>query len=181
MTYEWTALKCKYLFLKAVPNTSLIKFFGYLVIKWLSPYHFQLTYTARSSENWTKRSTQSSNTSSHYMYHIRYNLQHVPAGAGNDLCNSWICSKPGEQVTEYYFRFKAPPGTTSHSITTHTPSGQRNCASWASQPQKSVTLLPCPGGRTTKSTKDMRWHWKKKKKKTIWSSCLEIADSAQFI
>ena len=31
------------------------------------------------------------------------------------------------------FRFKAPPGTTSPSITTHTPSGQRNCASWASQ------------------------------------------------
>ena len=51
------------------------------------------------------------------------------------------------------FRFKAPPGTTSSSITTHTPSGQRNCASWASQAQKSVTLLPCLGGRTTKSTK----------------------------
>ena len=57
------------------------------------------------------------------------------------------------------FRFKAPPGTTSSSITTHTPSGQCNCASWASQPQKLVTLLPCPGGRTTKSTKDMWWHW----------------------
>ena len=57
------------------------------------------------------------------------------------------------------FRFKAPPGTTSSSITTHTPSGQRNCASWASHPQKSVTLLPCPGGRTTKSTNDMWWHW----------------------
>ena len=51
------------------------------------------------------------------------------------------------------FRFKAPPGTTSPSITTHTPSGQRNCALLASQPQKSVTLLLCPGGRTTKSTK----------------------------
>jgi len=50
------------------------------------------------------------------------------------------------------FRFKAPPGTTSPSITTHTPSGQRNWASWASQPQKSVTFLPCTGGRTTKST-----------------------------
>ena len=60
------------------------------------------------------------------------------------------------------FRFKAPPGTTSSSITTHTPSGQRNCASWGSQPQKSVTLLPCPGGRTTKSTKDMWWHWGEK-------------------
>ena len=60
------------------------------------------------------------------------------------------------------FRFKAPPGTTSSSITTRTPSGQRNCASWAPQPQKSVTLLPCPGGRTTKSTKDMWWHWGKK-------------------
>jgi hypothetical protein len=32
-----------------------------------------------------------------------------------------------------------------------TSSGQRNCASWSSQPQKSVTLLPCPGGKTTKS------------------------------
>ena len=58
------------------------------------------------------------------------------------------------------FRFRAPPGTTSSSITTHTPTGQFNCASWASQPQKSVTLLPCPGGRSTKSTKDMWWHWK---------------------
>ena len=37
------------------------------------------------------------------------------------------------------FRFKAPPSTTSSSVTTHTPSGQRNCASWASQPQKLVT------------------------------------------
>ena len=60
------------------------------------------------------------------------------------------------------FRFKAPPGITSSSITNHTPSGQRNCVSWASQPQKSVTLLPCPGGKTTKSTKDMWWHWTKK-------------------
>jgi hypothetical protein len=42
---------------------------------------------------------------------------------------------------------------------TNTP---RNCASWASQPQKSVTLLTCPGGRTTKSTKDMWRHWTKK-------------------
>jgi len=31
------------------------------------------------------------------------------------------------------FRFKAPSGTTSFSITTHTPSGQRNRASWASK------------------------------------------------
>ena len=60
------------------------------------------------------------------------------------------------------FRFKAPPSTTSSAITTHTPSGQCNCASWASQSQTSVTLLPCPGGRTTKSTKDMWWHWTKK-------------------
>jgi len=44
-----------------------------------------------------------------------------------------------------------------------TPSGQCNCASRASHPQKSVTLLPCLGGRTTKSTKDMWWHWRKKK------------------
>ena len=61
------------------------------------------------------------------------------------------------------FRFKAPPGTTSSSINTHTPSGQCNCTSWASQSQKSVTLLPCPGGRTTKSTNDMWWHWGEEK------------------
>ena len=60
------------------------------------------------------------------------------------------------------FRFKAAPGTTSSSITTHTLSGQCNCASWASLPQKSVTLLPRSGGRTTKSRKDMWWHWGKK-------------------
>jgi len=50
------------------------------------------------------------------------------------------------------FRFKAllalhPP------ISPLTSSGQRNRASWASQPQNSVTLLPCLGGRTTKSTR----------------------------
>jgi len=39
------------------------------------------------------------------MYYIQYNLQHVPAGAGNDLYNSQICSKPGGQVTEYYLKF----------------------------------------------------------------------------
>ena len=43
-------------------------------------------------------------------------------------------------------RLKAPPGTSSPYIAPLTPSGQRNCASWASQPQKSVTLPPQPGG-----------------------------------
>ena len=70
------------------------------------------------------------------------------------------------------FRFKAPPGTASSSITTHTSSGQRNCATCASQPQKSVTLLPCPRGRTKKSTKDMWWHLKKTMtaRKGFWKS-----------
>src|SRR5215467_7984081 len=36
-------------------------------------------------------------------------------------------------------------------ISPSTSSGQRNCASWASHPQKSVTLQPQPGGETTKS------------------------------
>ena len=39
---------------------------------------------------------------------------------------------------------------------------KNNCASWASQPQKSVTLLPCPGGRTTKSTRTFGGIEKKK-------------------
>jgi hypothetical protein len=43
-------------------------------------------------------------------------------------------------------------------ISPSTSSGQRNCASWASQPQKSITLRPQPGGETTKSVRDM-WLW----------------------
>ena len=69
------------------------------------------------------------------------------------------------------FRFKVPSGTTSSSITTHTPSGQRNCTSWASQPQKSVTLLPCPGGRITKSTKGHMVAFKKKMGLTLTNIC----------
>jgi hypothetical protein len=46
-------------------------------------------------------------------------------------------------------------------ISSSTSSGQRNCASWASHPQKSVTLKPQPGEETTKSIRDMWWHWKK--------------------
>ena len=44
------------------------------------------------------------------------------------------------------FRLKVPPGTSFPNISPLIPSGQRNCASWASQPQKSVTLPPQPGG-----------------------------------
>ena len=60
-------------------------------------------------------------------------------------------------------RLKAPPGTLSPYISPLTPSGQRNCASWASQPQKSVTLPPQPGGGTTKFRRNMWWHQTKKK------------------
>jgi len=58
-------------------------------------------------------------------------------------------------------RFKAPPVTTSSHITTHTPSGQRKYTSLSSQTQMAFTLQPCPGGRATKSTKDICWHWRK--------------------
>jgi len=47
------------------------------------------------------------------------------------------------------FGFKGPPGTTSSSITTHIIG-------------KSVTLLPCPGWRTTKSTRTCGGKGKKK-------------------
>jgi hypothetical protein len=61
-------------------------------------------------------------------------------------------------------RFKAPPGT-SYSYTVHilpsTSSGQRNRASCASHPQKSVTLRPQPGGETTKYIRDMWWRWRR--------------------
>jgi hypothetical protein len=53
----------------------------------------------------------------------------------------WVVSK---------FRLQAPPGISPPDISPFTPSGQRNCASWASQPQKSVTLSPQPGGKTAR-------------------------------
>jgi len=53
---------------------------------------------------------------------------------------------------------KAPPGTSSPYISPLTPPGQRNCASWASQPEKLVTLPPQPGGGTTKVRMNMWWH-----------------------
>jgi hypothetical protein len=46
-------------------------------------------------------------------------------------------------------------------VSPSTSSGQRNCASWTSQHQTSVTLRPQPGGETTKSIRDMWWHWGK--------------------
>jgi hypothetical protein len=62
------------------------------------------------------------------------------------------------------FRFKAPPGTTSSSITTHTPSGQRNCTSWASPSE--VGYTPAMPRREDHEVykKDMWWHWETKKK-----------------
>jgi hypothetical protein len=48
------------------------------------------------------------------------------------------------------FRLKALPGISSSYISPLTPSVQRNRVSWASQPQKSVTLSPQPGGKATK-------------------------------
>ena len=63
-------------------------------------------------------------------------------------------------------RLKATPGTSSPYISPLTPSRQSNCASWASQPQKSVTLPPQPGGGTTKFRMNMWWHQKKKIRNT---------------
>jgi hypothetical protein len=45
-----------------------------------------------------------------------------------------------------WLRVKAPPGTPHSHISSLTSSGQRNCALWAPQTQKSVTLRPQPGG-----------------------------------
>jgi len=59
-------------------------------------------------------------------------------------------------------KLKATSGTSSPYISPLTPSGQRNCASWTSQPQKSVTLPPQPGVGTTKVRMNMWWHYKKK-------------------
>ena len=48
------------------------------------------------------------------------------------------------------FRLKAPPGISSSCISPLTSSGQRSRAPWASQPQKSATLSPQPGGKPRK-------------------------------
>ena len=48
------------------------------------------------------------------------------------------------------FRLKVPPVVSSSCISPLTSSGQRNRASWASQPQKSATLSPQPGGKSRK-------------------------------
>ena len=44
-------------------------------------------------------------------------------------------------------------------VTPLTSSGQRSRASWASQPQKSTTLSPQPGGKPRKVHKNMWWYW----------------------
>jgi len=48
------------------------------------------------------------------------------------------------------FRLKAPRGISSSCISPLTSSGQRSHAPWASQPQKSATLSPQPGGKPRK-------------------------------
>ena len=48
------------------------------------------------------------------------------------------------------FRLKAPPGISYSYISPLTSSGQRSRASWASQPQKSASLSPQPGGKPRK-------------------------------
>ena len=48
------------------------------------------------------------------------------------------------------FRLKVPPGISSSRLSPLTSSGQRSRASWASQPQKSATLSPQPGGKPRK-------------------------------
>jgi hypothetical protein len=55
-------------------------------------------------------------------------------------------------------RFKALLVLHIH-ISPSTSSGQRNCGSWGSQPQKSVTRRPQPGGETAKSIRNLWWHW----------------------
>ena len=62
------------------------------------------------------------------------------------------------------FRFKAPPCISSSYISPLTSSGQRSRASWASQPQKSATLSPQPGGKPRTFIRTCGGIGKKKKK-----------------
>ena len=65
------------------------------------------------------------------------------------------------------FRFKAPPAISSSSISPLTSSGQRSRASWASQPQKSATLSPQPGGEPRKFIRTCGGIGRKKKYREI--------------
>jgi hypothetical protein len=58
-------------------------------------------------------------------------------------------------------RFKTPPLIHIH-ISPSTSSGKSNCASWASQPENSVTPRPQTGREPTKSKGDVWWPWHKK-------------------
>ena len=70
-------------------------------------------------------------------YHGNFSLQgKIPV-----VTMVWVVSR---------FRFKAPPGISPSCISPLTSSGQRSRASWASQPQKSATLSPQPGGKPRK-------------------------------
>ena len=64
------------------------------------------------------------------------------------------------------------------SISPLTSSWQRNCASWVSQTQKSVTLLSWTGGRTAKSTRTRGGIGPKKKSFPTWISPNFTADIA---
>jgi hypothetical protein len=68
-------------------------------------------------------------------------------------------------------------------VSPSTPSGQLNCASWASQPRKSVTLRPQPGAEAMKSIRDMWGHWGKKIKNQRWqrTKCLKIRKRSRFM
>ena len=64
---------------------------------------------------------------------------------------------------------KAPPGISSSCISPLTSSGQHSRASWVSQPQKSATLSPQPGGKPWKFIRTcggMGGGRKRKKKKS---------------
>jgi hypothetical protein len=54
------------------------------------------------------------------------------------------------------------------------------------QPQKSVTLQPQLGGKTTKSIRDMWWHWswerkKKKKLSVCWYHCISELENSKYL
>jgi hypothetical protein len=82
---------------------------------------------------------------------------------------SYSNSDPSEKRRfefNYNFMFGTLALPVLHIHISQSPSsGQRNRASWTSQPQKSVTLRPQQGGEITQSIRDMWWHRGKERKK----------------
>ena len=93
----------------------------------------------------------------------------VPSSIPGSTMGIFPCRERFPVVTMVWvvsrFRLKAPPCISSSCLSPLTSSGQRRRASRASQPQKSATLSPQPGGKPGKFIRTCGGIWERRKKK----------------